>query len=112
MLQSNKTHSYFSGTKINGRSSGLHLLKANLSLFSRLSNASAEWKIDLDAFFPHETHSFPSSLASGKEQIYHSAKSDIIHYLEKDTETLTDRIIDNDINMAVWYKMVGNLFIS
>ena len=29
--------------------------------------------------------------------MYHSAKSDIIHHLEKEAETLTDRIVDNAI---------------
>ena len=75
----------------------VHLLKANFSLFSRLYIASTERKINLDTFFSHEVHSFPPSLASGMEQMYHSAKSDIIHHLEKEAETLTDRIVDNAI---------------
>ena len=73
------------------------LLKASISLFGQLYIATTERdNCDLDTFFAHEAHSFPPSLATGNEKMYHSTKSDIIHCIEKEAEAVSHGATETD----------------
>ena len=47
-------------------------------------------------FFALEAHSFPPSLANGKEKMYHSTKSDIIHCIEREAEAVSHGATETD----------------
>ena len=75
------------------------LRKASISLFGQLYIATTERRCDncdLDTFFAHEAHSFPTSLANGNEKMYHSTKSDIIHCIEKEAEAVSHDATETD----------------
>ena len=51
---------------------------------------------DLNTFFAHEAHLFPTSLANGDEKMYHSTKSDIIHCIEQETDDVSHGATETD----------------
>ena len=75
------------------------ILKASISLFDQLYMSTTERRgdnCDLDMFFALEAHSFPPSLANGNEKMYHSTKSDIIHCIEREAESVSHGATETD----------------
>ena len=78
----------------------VEMLKQSSSIFIQIYIATNTREVDLDLFFSHDVHAFPTPMANTEEFLYSTKIPEIIHCLDK-AVTASNNIISEGPNYVI-----------